>query len=284
MLKMAISASMVRDLRGKTGAAMMDCKKALEAAGGDLEAAIDHLRKSGLKTAEKKADRDMSEGRVFSHVAEDQRSGALIAITCETDFVARTPDFEALLGDLSAHVLEHAPADLASLASQPWKGTDETVETALKATVGKLGENISIGNVARLANEKGYVGTYVHHDNKQGAIVSVTTGADADKAAAVLRDLCMHAVVFAPEHLQRSDVDAEIVEREKAIYMEEVSGKPAEIQEKIVNGKLEKFFATITLREQPWIKDDKRSVEKALIAELGEGTVIEAFSCFKIGG
>ena len=274
-----ITASLVRNLREKSGAGMMECKKALEATSGDLDAAFDELRKSGLKTAAKKAGRSTGEGRVWSTLSDDKQSGAMIAISCETDFVAKTPNFEEFLRDLANHVLEHNPKDLEECLGQPWKG-DGTVDTALKALVGKLGENIQIASVCSYSTSGGAVQAYVHHDNKKGAIVQVSTDKpDMD----VLRDLCMHIVVFNPGALDRSEIDESLVEREKAIIMEELSGKPAEIQEKIMVGRLEKFFAGQVVTEQPWVKDDKQSVQKVLEASMGDGTKLTGFSRFEVG-
>jgi elongation factor Ts len=284
---MTISASMVRELRDKSGAPMMDCKKALEATGGNLEDAFDHLRKAGLKAADKKSSREMGDGRVAALIADDGRSGSLVAVTCETDFVANTPDFQELMTGLAEHVLEHAPTGVDSgdepLLSQKWAPTDTSVEEGVKVLVGKLGENIQVSDAARLENAGGYVFAYVHHDNKQAAMVSVTTGADRAKAEAALKSLCQHLVVFMPPHLDRDEVPADVVEREKAIYLEEVKGKPENIQDKIVGGKLEKFFSTVALVDQPWIHDDKQTVAKALEQELGAGTRVAGFARFRVG-
>ena len=142
-----ITADRVRVLREKTGAGMMDCKKALEATGGDLEAAEDELRKKGIKKAEKKAGRTTGEGRVAARVADDGRSGAMVSLSCETDFVAKTPNFEGFLEDLLAHVTEHRSANSEEALAKPWKGTDQTLADAIKALVGKLGENMQLGRV-----------------------------------------------------------------------------------------------------------------------------------------
>lgn len=278
-----ITPQMVRELRERTGAPMMDCKKALDATGGDSEAAVDHLRKQGLKSADKKAGRATAEGQVTSNVGPSGRVGSIVALACETDFAKKTPDFQAFLADLCAHVAQHAPASTEALAKQRWKGGDQPVEEALKSLVGKLGENIQIVGARRLENPKGFVETYIHHNHKVGVLVSVTTGTERDKARESLRDLCMHIAFNKPDGLSRSEISPESVEREKAIYMEEVKGKPPEMAEKIVGGKLEKFFAGRILPEQPWIRDDKLTVQKALERALGAGTKIEAFACFVIG-
>ena len=277
-----ITAELVRELREKSGAGMMDCKKALEATGGDFEGAFDHLRKQGLKTAEKKAGRATGEGRVYAVVSDDQRSGAMVNVSCETDFVAKTPDFEAFLDALCRAALEHSPADVAELTGKPWK-QGGTVDDALKALVGRLGENIQVAAVARFENSEGRVGAYVHHDMKKAALASVTTGADTDTARETLRDLCMHVVVFRPGALDREAVPRDRLERERAIYREEVKDKPDDIRERILGGKLEKFFAETVLTEQPWIRDDKLSVKSAVERALGTGTRIEAYARFQVG-
>ncbi len=278
-----ITASMVRELREKSGAGMMECKKALTATGGDLEAAFDELRKAGLKTAAKKAGRSTGEGRVAAKVAEDRRSGAMVSIACETDFVANTPDFQGFLSGLAEHVLEHAPADAEACMGQPWK-EGGTVSDALTALIGKLGENIKIDQARALSNPEGWIAAYVHHDDKKGSLVSVTSGASAEEAASTLKDLCMHIVVFPPAGLDRDSIDPDLVEREKAIIREGLQGKPAEIQEKILSGRLEKFFAESTLLDRAWIKDDGISVSKALTSALGDGTRVESFARFQVGG
>ncbi len=279
-----ITPGMVRELRERTGAGMMDCKKALEATGADFEAAVDHLRKQGVKSAEKKAGRTTGEGRATSSIGPSGRVGSMVALACETDFVTTTPDFQTFLTNLCEHVAQHAPSDLDALARQRWMGGDQTVEDALKALVGKLGENTRIAGARRLENPKGFVETYIHHNHKVGVLVSVTTTADREKARETMRDLCMHIAFNKPEGLSRTEISPETVEREKAIYMDEVKGKTPEVTEKIVSGKLEKFFAARILAEQPWIRDDKLTVQKAIERALGPGTKIEAFACFVIGG
>ncbi|MEZ6005672.1 MAG: translation elongation factor Ts [Planctomycetota bacterium] len=274
-----ITAALVRELRDKTGAGMMECKKALSTTGGDLEAAIDELRKSGLKTAAKKAGRETSEGRVLALIAADGKSGGLVSISCETDFVAATPEFQGFLNDLAAHVLEHKPANLEACLAQPWKG-EGTVADALTALVGRLGENIQISNVAYYENANGGVGAYVHHDNKKGALVSVTCPKPNQDT---FKELCMHVVVFNPPFASRTQVPAEAVEREREVIKAGLEGKPADIQEKIMVGRIEKFYGESVITEQPWIKDDKSTVQKALEAALGAGTQLVGFHRFEIG-
>ncbi len=283
---MAITATMVRELREMTGAAMMDCKKALDATAGDINAAVDHLRKAGLKTAAKKAGRETSEGRVALALGPDGRSGSIVAVRCETDFVANTPDFGQMMEDFTATAMAtELPAGDAAEAFTAAKMADgQTVAERLSQVIGKLGENMGIGGAAHFENAGGFVGGYVHHNNTIGALASVTTGADADKAAAITKQLCQHISVFKPTYLNREAVPADAVERERAVIAEseDVKKKPAEFQEKIVTGKLERFFSENCLLEQGWMLDDKQKVSKILEAELGAGSTVKAFAMFTV--
>jgi len=278
-----ITATMVRELRGETGAAMMDCKKALEACSGDVQAAKDHLRKQGLKTAAKKAARETSEGRVFAWVSDDQKTGALISVSCETDFVARTDNFEAMLVALAKHVAEHTPATPEELYTQAWAGEEDNVEEFIKQVIGKLGENIKVTHVMAYSNAGGRVDSYIHHNDKLGVLVNVTAGGDAGKLEAFTKDLGLHIAFHNPPFMSREQVPAEDVERERAIHRETVKDKPAELQDKIIDGKMGKFYGELVLPEQPWVKDDKRKVTKVLAEALGADAKIEGFVRYDIG-
>jgi len=280
---MGITAADVRNLREKTGAPMMDCKKALEATGGDLEAAEDHLRKLGLKAAGKKVGRATGEGRCFLAVSGDARQGAMVAVACETDFVARTPDFEGFLQALCAHVIASRPDSVEALLEQGWTGGG-TVQDALTATIGKLGENMTISDVRFLEASEGFVGGYIHHNQKVGVLSAVRTSAPREDSEAFLKQLGMHAAALPPTALCREEISQERLDREIAIYREEVKTKPAEIQDKIIGGKLEKYYADTCLREQPWVMDDSISVAKAAEKALGKGSTITAYARFSIGG
>ena len=284
---MAITATMVRELREMTGAAMMDCKKALDATAGDMDAAVDHLRKAGLKTAAKKAGRETSEGRVAVALGADGRSGSIVAVRCETDFVANTPDFEQMMEDFTATAMgvDLPAGEAAAEAFTAAKMSDgQTVAERLSQVIGKLGENMGIGGAAHFENAGGCVGGYVHHNNTIGALASVTTTADAAKASALTKQLCQHISVFKPTYLNREAVPAESIERERAVIAEsdDVKKKPAEFQEKIVTGKLERFFAENCLLEQGWMLDDKQKVAKVLEAELGSGSTVAGFAMFTV--
>jgi len=282
---MAITAKMVSELRERTGAAMMDCKKALTETGGDLEGAVDFLRKSGLKGAEKRAGRDTAEGRVAVHLAADGRVGAIVALTSETDFVARTDDFAALLGELCRHVAEHHPDTPEAMLDQPLAGGGTTVGEAIKTLSGKLGENMKVDRICRYENEAGCVGAYVHHDGKSGALISATTQKPAAEAAAFLKNLGMHITAIKPQALSREEIPADVVERERRVILEseELLSKPEDKREMIAKGKLNKFFSESALLEQAWVLDPKTTVQKALAAALGSDAKIEAYSLFLVG-
>jgi len=286
---MTITAAKVRELRDMTGAGMMDCKKALESSGGDLDGAVDFLRKQGLKSAAKKADRETAEGRIVSVVTEDGRRGYLAAVACETDFLSKGDGFQALLDELAEVIAECDPDGLDAgerpLLTQGRSRGEGTVTELLQEAVGQMGENIRIVEFRRFENPEGQVGSYVHHDGKKAAMVSVTTGADAATSADVLKAVCQGIVAIPPLAATRDEVPAEEVERERAVLLEtdDMKKKPEEIREKIVTGRMEKFFAERSLAEQPWIHDDKINVTKALEKALGAGTKVVAFHRIQIG-
>jgi elongation factor Ts len=278
---MTISASQVRELRDQTGAGMMDCKEALKETGGDFDSAVDFLRKKGMKSAEKKASRATSEGRVYVTTDEDGKAANLVSVNCETDFVARTPNFEALLEALCAHVARENPADAETMLEQTW-AEGGTVAEAVKGTIGKLGENILLAGAGRLECPGGWVGSYIHHDQKKGVIVALQTSKGQEEASETIKHVGMHCAVYNPAGLNRDEIDGDTVARERAIYMDEVKDKPENIQEKIVEGKLDKFFAGICLNEQPWVMDDKSTTGAAIKAALGDDAHIVSFLRFQI--
>jgi elongation factor Ts len=282
---MEITAKMVADLRERSGAPMMDCKRALAATQGDVELAFDHLRKAGLKSADKKLSRSMGEGRVQAKVAADKRSGVMVALTCETDFVAKTDEFQALLSKLCDHAAKHFPATAEAMLAQKLLGSSETVQDAIRGLIGKLGENMQVAQIACYQNPKGYVGGYLHHNGKVGALVSLSTDAKPDKAEPVLKQLGMHISASKPSALTRADVAPELIAREEAVYREseDVKSKPADKQAMILKGKLEKFFESAALLEQPWVHDPKQNVLKALAAALGPAAKVERFALFQVG-
>lgn len=282
---MAVTASMVRELRDKTGAAMMDCKKALEASGGDMDAALDHLRKQGLKTAAKKAGRETSEGRVSASIADDGTSGALVAVRCETDFVANTDDFGSMMERYAnAALAADLPAGDATEAFLSTSIDGSSVSDDLQQVIGRLGENIQFARVSKVDEAGSFVGVYIHHNGKVGALASVATTKSRDEAQGLLGRLCQHIAFTKPNYGVPADVPADIVDRERQVHMEsdEVKSKPENIREKIVDGKIKAFFKDICLQEQPWIFDNGMSVAKAIQSELGDDAKLSGYAVFEI--
>jgi elongation factor Ts len=269
-----ITAGMVRELREKTDAPMMECKKALTEAGGDIAKAEEILRVKLGNKASKAASRVAAEGVVAVQVAADGKTGAIIEVNCETDFVAKNEDFLAFSGALAGLVVKHAPSDIAALSGLEIDGTP--VEETRKALVGKIGENVSIRRFERLTAQ-GRLATYIHGGAKIGVIVDVKGGDDA-----LGKDLAMHIAASKPVALSRADVPAELVQRERDIAAAKAaeSGKPANIVEKMVEGSVQKFLKEVTLLGQPFVKDDKQSIEQLLKAK---GAAVSGFVLYVVG-
>ena len=255
-----ITAGMVRELRDKTDAPMMECKKALAEAGGDMAKAEELLRIKLGNRASKAATRVAAEGVIGSWIAPDGKSGALVEVNCETDFVAKNPDFLAFAGNLAQLVAAQAPADVAALSGLALNAV--LVEEIRKGLVGKIGENVAIRRFARLP-AKGRLMTYVHGGAKIGVLVDVIGGDEA-----LAKDLAMHIAFARPLALSPSDVPAELVEKERKIAAAKAaeSGKPANIVEKMVEGSVQKFLKEVALLGQPFVKNDKQTIEQLLKA------------------
>ena len=285
---MQITSDMVKDLREKTGAGLMDCKTALAAAAGDMEKAIDHLRKKGLAAAAKRASRIASEGSVSAHV--EGKSGALVEVNCETDFVAKTDDFAGLVKEIASLVNLKAPRDVEEALLLPAGGG--TLSEKLTEKVAKIGEKLSFRRFARFevpAGTPGIVVPYIHAGGKIGVLVELSgSGPGNAGAASLAKDLAMQVAAANPAYVRREDVPADVVEREKSIYRDQAraSGKPDKILEKIADGKLEKYFGDFCLVEQAFIKDPDRKVGQ-LLAEAGKAAGAEIsvrrFVRFQVG-
>jgi len=260
-----ITAATVKALRDDTGLGMMDCKKALEEAGGDIQAAKDILRKKGLATAEKKADRATSEGLIAILADEARKAAVMVEVRCETDFCARNEEFRGMVQDL-AKMAFAAPAG--AVAATP------AMADRLQATRAKIGENMSYARGVKLSAPR--VGHYRHHNGKVGVLV----GIDGQIADETLADLCMHIAFANPMGVTRDDVPADLVAKEREIARQQAleSGKPPQIAEKMVEGKVAKFLAANALLEQPFVKDDKRKVRDVL-----GGAKVTAFARFAVG-
>jgi len=269
-----ITAGMVKELREKTDAPMMECKKALTEAGGDLAKAEEILRVKLGNKASKAASRVAAEGIVGVHVASDGKLGAMVELNCETDFVAKNDDFVAFARSLAETIARSNPADVATLSAQAVGGS--TVEATRTALVGKLGENISIRRFARV-EAKGRVAQYVHGGAKIGVLVDVI-GSDPDLG----RDLAMHIAATKPVSLSREEVPAELIKKERDVAVAKAaeSGKPANIVEKMVEGSVQKFLKEVTLLGQAYVKDDKQTVEALLKAK---GATVARFVLYVVG-
>jgi elongation factor Ts len=285
---MNITAQQVKDLREKTSAPMMDCKKALTEAEGDMAAAEVILRKRGIATAQKKAGRTAQEGLVGAVVRPDASLGAMLEINCESDFVARTEAFQALLSNLTEQVAATDPADLDALLDAPYGSSGHTVKEAVGETVGKLGENIVVRRFVRYARSgDGWLGSYVHH-GKIGVLVEASSDKPAtDALKDALKDVAMHVAASDPRVIHRDHVDPAQLATEKEIQAARArtEGKPEKILEKIVEGRLSKFYEEICLLEQPFIRETNMSVQQWLHSRHADiGTVtITRFTRFKVG-
>lgn len=251
-----ITAGMVKDLREKTDAPMMECKKALTEAQGDMAKAEELLRIKLGNKASKAAGRITAEGVVAAYIADDGKLGAIVEVNCETDFVAKNEEFLAFAGSLAKLVAQQAPADVAALAALPFGST--TVEEVRKALVGKIGENVAPRRFARIAAQ-GRLASYIHGGAKIGVLVDVAGGDEQ-----LAKDIAMHIAASKPVALSKDDVPAELLRKERDIAAAKAaeSGKPANIVEKMVEGAVQKYIKEVTLLGQPFVKNDKQTIEQ----------------------
>ncbi len=258
---MAISAKDVKRLRDMTGVGMMDCKKALEEANGDFEAAVELLRKKGQKVAAKRADREAKEGLITTALSDDRRVGVMAEVNCETDFVARNDEFAAFAQAVADLILAERPADLEALRALPMDG--QTVGEAVIEMTGKIGEKIDIRRFVILAAEDGQVIAYIHPGAKLGVLVSAAGEGDVE---AVGRDVAMQVAALNPIAVTREEVPEEVRAKELEIGREAArnEGKPEHIIDRIAQGKLERFYKDHVLLEQPFVKDASVSVQEML--------------------
>jgi elongation factor Ts len=277
-----ITAAQVKALRERTDAGMMDCKRALVEAGGDAARATELLRERGLAKARGKAGRSTSEGCIVAGVSADGLRAALAEINCETDFVARTDKFETLCQEIVEPILEQNPQDMDALLALPLGGG--TVSERVVAAVATLGENIQLRRFVRLeAPTNGLVGSYIHAGGKIGSLVQVEADEPSKPEVQTLaRNVCMHVAATNPLGVSRNDIPQEEVEREQAVLSKQAQteGKPANVVEKIVAGRLNKFFKEVVLLEEPLVMDPERTVEAAA-KEAGARVI--AFRRFQLG-
>jgi len=285
-----ISAAMVMKLRKMSGQGMMDCKRALQEADGDIEKAMETLRKKGLATLAKRAERETSQGLVVCKSSQDGKTSVLATLCCETDFVAKSDDFVATAKILTDYGMA-CPAD---------EGVDNVLESVvdgkkfsdvLTETVSKTGEKTQVGDYTKYKLEgPGLISTYIHFNEKVGTMVQIGASDDNVADSEVLKqtagDIAMHITATKPLALDKDEIDSEIIEREKNIFAEQVKNKPANIIEKIVEGKMKKFFAENCLLDQPFVKDDSKSVGQVLTdaaKQAGGEAKIKRFVRFEVG-
>ncbi|BCM19690.1 translation elongation factor Ts [Mesorhizobium sp. J8] len=286
---MTISAAQVKELRDLTGAGMMDCKAALNETNGDMEAAVDWLRKKGISKADKKAGRTAAEGLIG--VDAGLREAAIVEVNSETDFVARNEQFQELVRNIAKVALAYGTTEAVATAKYP--GSDKTVTETIKDAVGTIGENINFRRSAKLTVPHGVVATYVHNAvadglGKLGVLVAIETTGNEHAANAFARQVAMHVAASNPVALTAEEVDPALVEREKAIFSDQArqSGKPEAIIEKMVEGRLRKFYEEVVLLKQAFVLNPDITVEKALKdaeKEIGAPAKIVAYLRYALG-
>jgi elongation factor Ts len=271
---MKISAALVKELRERTGAGMMECKKALVANGGDIEAAIKAMRKSGQAKAAKKAGRIAAEGLIV--VQQDNNHAVMVEVNSETDFVSKADDFKDFCDAVAATVLRESPRNLEALMAAPIVGGDKSVEGARKDLIGKIGENINVRRFALMDAQAGNLGVYLH-GTRIGVLVDMRGG-----SAELAKDIAMHIAASRPQCVLAEQVPTDTLAKEKEIFSAQAasSGKPAHIIDKMVEGRIRKFLGEITLHGQPFIKEPEQSVEKLL--KTNNASVVH-FERFEVG-
>jgi elongation factor Ts len=281
---MAVTAQLVKDLREKTGAGMMDCKKALTATNGDLEAAVDWLRKKGIASAAKKAGRVAAEGKVLA-LTEGTR-GILLEVNTETDFAAKSEKFIAFADTVAQMVLDGKPADMDALNVMPYPGSGRPLSEEVKHQIGRIGENMDVRRFTALEVSQGVIGAYIHMGGKIGTLVALESSGPTDALVELGKKLAMHVAASAPAFLDRASVTQQALDREKAILSEQAkaSGKPDNIIEKMVVGRLNKFYGDVCLMEQPLAIDPDQQVGKMVQAAAKEmGTPIKVTAFVRYG-
>ena len=286
---MEITASAVKDLREKTGAGMMDCKKALSETAGDFEKAVEFLRKKGMASAAKKAGRATKEGTI--HALNDGKSSVLVEVNCETDFVAKTEQFKGFVNEIATHIANANPADMGALMSQKfYANASMTVEEKLREAIATLGENMIISRFVRYPSSASTESTsYIHAGGKVGVLVEFGTTKGKDPAfQEYARNVAMHVAAAMPQYVNPSEVPADLIAKEKeiAVAQMQASGKPANVLEKIAEGKINKYYEETCLMKQAYVKDPAKKID-AYTAEvskaLGAPITINRFARFVLG-
>jgi elongation factor Ts len=288
----AISMEDIKLLRESTGAGVLDCKKALQETDGNIDQAIEFLRKKGLAAASKKASREANDGLVSAHISADSKVGVLVEVNCETDFVARTEDFQNFVTALVQQVATQPDvANVEALLAAPFiKNNSKTVAEQLTETIAKLGENMVVRRIARfdLAGD-GMLDSYIHTGGRVGVLVDVAGGSpDDSKFARLVHDVALQIAAASPRYVSAEDVPAEAVEAEKNIYRAQLveDKKPDNVKERIIDGKLKKWYGEVALIEQPFVKDNDLTIAQLLekySRELGSDIKVRRFARFELG-
>jgi elongation factor Ts len=281
-----VTASMVADLRARTGAGMMDCKKALDETQGNIDEAIDLLRKKGLSAAAKKSGRIAAEGMVVA--AGDKQRGVIVEVNSETDFVSKNEGFQAFAAGVAQAVLQHAPADVETLKGQTFPDTGRTVGEELTHQIATIGENLNIRRFCLFTTAAGVVSSYIHGTGKIGVLVELATASNDERVAGLARQLAMHVAAANPQFLNRQEVSAEVVEKEREIMRVKAreSGKPDNIIDKIIDGQINKFYGEVCLLEQAYVIDPDRKVQQVvadLAKEVGAEVTLRRYARFQLG-
>ena len=271
-----VTAALVKELREKTGAGMMDCKKVLTETDGDLEKAAELLREKGITKAAKKSGRVAAEGMVEAYISEDEKVGAIVEVNSETDFVAKNEEFRTFVMDVAKQIVKNNPESVEALLAEPAMFEEEkTVNEALIGKIATIGENISIRRFARFETTDGLIEKYIHGDGKIAVLVNMTSGTKE-----LAKDVCMQIAAARPEFIDRDQVPAERVEKEKEILKIQTmnEGKPEAIAEKIVLGRINKFYQEICLVDQEFVKDPSKKVSDIL-----KDSTVREFARFETG-
>ncbi len=285
-----VNAEMVKALREMTGAGMLECKKALEEAGGDIEKAKEILRIRGLAKAEKKAGRETKEGIIQTYVSEDRKVGVILELNCETDFVARNEHFSELALNIAKHIASlpenaNKEGSAEDILKQPYfQDPSVSVEEVIKSAIAKIGENIQIRRFTRFDTD-GYIHAYVHGIGRIGVLVDYQVDNLDSQALRVVQDIAMQIAAMKAEFLDINSIPSDVLEREKRILTEQArqEGKPENIIEKVVEGRLKKFYQEKVLLEQPFIKDEKKTIRQYIKENL-PSLVIKRFVRYELGG
>jgi elongation factor Ts len=281
---MAITPKMVQELRETTGVGMMECKRALEEANGSMEEAVKILRKKGMATAAKKSARATSDGVVVAHIDADGKAGFLLEVNCETDFVTKTDDFKELVKTLTERAAESRAANPEALLAQPEPQSGQTVKDYIVAKIAKIGENMQARRLARLEGQGNLVTSYIHAGGKIGVLLEAQSAQVDDGVRAVAKDLCMQVAAAQPRFVRREEVTDDVLDSEREIYRAQVlaQGKPANIVDKIVEGKMNKFYEENCLLEQGFVKDQNSTVQ-AYMKASAPGLEVKRFLRFVLG-